>query len=59
MTSAKQTTLFSFDAVPVSEGPVWLEDFDGNRRSICRMDAEAGGGSEQDAFGEGLMVEMP
>lgn len=41
MTSAKQTTLFSFDAVPVSKGPVWLEDFDGNRRSICRMDAEA------------------
>ena len=41
MTSAKQTNLFSFDALPVSKGPVWLEDFDGNRRSICRMDAEA------------------
>ena len=41
MTTAKQMTMFSFDDTSISTEPIWLEDFDGNHRIICLMDAEA------------------
>ena len=41
MATAKQFTLFSFEDEPVSSEPVWLEGYDGGRKEIYRMDAEA------------------
>jgi len=41
MALVTQMTMFAFDDVPVSKEPKWLEDYDGNHKTICRMDAEA------------------
>ena len=41
MATVKQLTMFSFDDMPVSTEPRWLEDYDGEHKTICRMDAEA------------------
>lgn len=41
MTSAKQTTLFAYDDIPVSKEPSWLIGYDDGRKTILRMDAEA------------------
>ncbi|MBE6523057.1 MAG: hypothetical protein E7Z62_08075 [Thermoplasmata archaeon] len=41
MVAVKQLTMFSFDDIPVSDEPVWLEDYEGGHKTIYRMDAEA------------------
>ncbi|AMH94044.1 hypothetical protein AR505_0323 [methanogenic archaeon ISO4-H5] len=41
MTTAKQMTLFAFSYEEKKTGPVWLEDYEGNHRTIPKMDAEA------------------
>lgn len=41
MVTAKQMTMFAFDDEPVSKEPTWLEDYDGNHKTVYRMDAEA------------------
>ena len=41
MAVVKQLTMFSFEDSPVSNEPIWLEDYDGNHMTIYRMDAEA------------------
>ena len=41
MAAVKQLTMFSFDDTPVSDEPVWLEDYEGGHKTIYRMDAEA------------------
>ena len=41
MTTAKQMTLFAFSYEEKKAGPVWLEDYEGNHRTIPKMDAEA------------------
>lgn len=41
MTTVKQMTLFAFEYEEKPKGPVWLEDIDGNHRTIPKMDAEA------------------
>ena len=41
MVIAKQMTMFAFDDEPVSKEPIWLEDYDGGKKTVYRMDAEA------------------
>ena len=41
MALAKQLNLFAFDDEPVSSQPIWLDDYDGNHKTVYRMDAEA------------------
>jgi len=41
MVTAKQMTMFAFDDTPVSSDPIWLEDYDGNQKTVYHMDAEA------------------
>ena len=41
MATVKQLTMFSFDDTPVSTEPRWLEDYEGEHKTIYRMDAEA------------------
>ena len=40
MTTAKQMTMFAFDDTPISSEPIWLEDYDGEKKTVYRMDAE-------------------
>ena len=41
MATAKQMTMFAFDDTPTSSEPIWLEDYDGERKTVYRMDSEA------------------
>lgn len=41
MSITTQRTLFEFSYEEKKSGPIWLEDYDGNHRTIPRMDAEA------------------
>ena len=39
--TAIQMTMFAFETTAKTDGPVWLEDYDGNHMTAFRMDAES------------------
>ena len=43
MATAKQMTMFAFDNEPISKEPIWLEDYDGGKKTVYRMDSETMG----------------